>query len=134
MACIQKDQLHSVLSSTQTSITGKNLRSWLNEAGWPRMSWLVSLKEFICFISKFSTYFTVSDYIKFFDLFAGLASFMKVSWLSKHIDSSPWNWSSQEAGQVFLLCPSFMLPKCSISKVYWPGKWADPICGQACPI
>ena len=71
MACILKDQLHSVLSSTQTFITGKNLRSWLNEAGWPNWSWLASVKEFVCFISKFSTYFAVSDYINFLSSLLG---------------------------------------------------------------
>ena len=37
------------------------------------------------FMNKFSTYFVVSDYINN-DLLDGLARFMKVSWLSKHID------------------------------------------------
>ena len=65
MACILKDQLHSVLSSTQIFITGKNLWSWLNEAGWPNGSLRASVKEFVCFINKFSTYFAVSDYVNF---------------------------------------------------------------------
>ena len=85
MACILKDQLHSVLSSTQTFITGKNLRSWLNEAGWPNRSWLASVKEFVCFINKFSTYFAVSDYINFLTCLLG--------WLVS------WKW----AGSVSIL-------------------------------
>ena len=66
MAFILNDQFYSVLSSSQISITGKNLRSWLNEAGWPTRNWLASVKEFICIINKFSTYFPVSGYINFF--------------------------------------------------------------------
>ena len=85
MACILKDQLHSVLSSTPTFITGKNLRSWLNEAGWPNRSWLASVKEFVCFINKFSTYFAVSDYTNFLTCLLG--------WLVS------WKW----AGSVSIL-------------------------------
>ena len=85
MACIQKDQLHFVLSSSQTSITGKNLSSWLNEAGWHTRSWLTSVKEFICFINKFRMYFAVSDYIIFLTCLLG--------WLVS------WKW----AGSVSIL-------------------------------
>ena len=70
MAFILKDQLHLVLSSLQTFITGKNLRSWLNEAGWPNRRWLALVKEFVCFINKFSTY-AVSDYINFLTCLLG---------------------------------------------------------------
>ena len=71
MACILKDQLQSVSSSTQIFITGKNLRSWLNEAGWPNWSWLASVKEFLCFVHKFRTYFAVSEYIDFLTCLLG---------------------------------------------------------------
>ena len=71
MACILKDQLHSVLSSTQTFITAKNLRSLLNEAGWPNQSWLASVKDLVCFINKCNTYFAVSGYINFLNCLLG---------------------------------------------------------------
>ena len=130
MACILKDQLHSVLSSTQTFITGKNLRSWLNEAGWPNRSWLPSVKEFVCFINKFSMYFAVSDYINFLTCWLG--------WLVS------WKW----AGSVSILTFNhgiahprkldrfffFAQAPCNQNKVFnkqgvltwemgWPTKW-----------
>ena len=59
--------------------------SWLNEAGWPNRSCLASVKEFVCFINKFSMYFAVSDYINFFICLLG--------WLVS------WKW----AGSVSIL-------------------------------
>ena len=130
MACILKDQLHSVLSSSQTFITRKNLRSLLNEAGWPNRSWLASVKEFVCCINKFSTYFAVSDYTKFLICFLG--------WLVS------WKW----AGSVSILTFNhgiahprkqdrlffFAQAPCNENKVFnkqgvltcemgWPTKW-----------
>ena len=82
MACILKNQLHSVLSSTQIVITGKNLRSWLNETGWPNRSWLASVKGFIGFINKFGTYFANCDYIIFLACLLGwLVSWKWAGWV-----------------------------------------------------
>ena len=82
MACILKDQLHSVLSSNQIVITGKSLRSWLIEADWPNRSWLASVKRFIGFINKFGTYFANSDYIKFLTSMLGwLVSWKWAGWV-----------------------------------------------------
>ena len=130
MACILKDQLYSVLSSTQIFITEKNLRSWLNEAGWSNWSLLASLKEFLCFINKFSMYFVVSDYINFLTCLLG--------WLVS------WKW----AGSVSILTFNhgiahprkldrfffFVQAPCNQNKVFnkqgvltlemgWPTKW-----------
>ena len=82
MACILKDQLHSVLSSNQIVITGKSLRSWLIEADWPNRSWLASVKKFIGFINKFGTYFANSDYINFLTSMLGwLVSWKWAGWV-----------------------------------------------------
>ena len=136
MSCILKDELHSVLSSTPTFITGKNLRSWLNEAGWPNRSWLASVKEFVCFINKFSTYFAVSDYINFWTCLLG--------WLVS------WKW----AGSVSILTFNhgiahprkldrfFFVAQapCNQDKVfnkqelYWIKKWVDSLCDRATHI
>ena len=130
MACILKDQLHSVLSSTQTFITAKNLRSLLNEAGWPNRSWLASVKDFVSFINKCNTYFPVSGYINFLNCLLG--------WLLS------WKW----AGSVSILTfyhgiahPRkldgfffFAQPPCNKNKFFnkqgvltwemgWPTKW-----------
>ena len=85
MACILKDQVYSVLSSTQIFITEMNLKSWLNEADWPNRRWLASIKGFVCFINKFSTYFVVFEYITFLTCLLG--------WLVS------WKW----AGSVSIL-------------------------------
>ena len=70
---------------------------------------LSCLSKWICLLHKQIQYVFCSFWLyKFLDLLTGLARFMKVSWFSKHIDFWPWNCSSQEAGQVFYLCPSSM--------------------------
>ena len=130
MACIVKDQLYSVLSSTQIFITEKSFRSWLNEAGWPKRSWLASAKQFVCFMNKFSTYFVVSDYMNFLTCLLGwLVSWMwagSVSILTfNHGIAHPW-----KLDRFFF----FAQAPCNQNKVFneqgvftlemgWPTKW-----------
>ena len=102
----------------------------MRQTGWPNRSWLASVKEFFCFINKFSTYFSVSDYINFLTWFLG--------WLVS------WKW----AGSVSILTFNhgiahprkldrfffFAQAPCDQNKVFnkqgvltwemgWPTKW-----------
>ena len=102
----------------------------MRQTGWPNRSWLASVKEFFCFINKFSTYFSVSDYINFLTWFLG--------WLVS------WKW----AGSVSILTFNhgiadprkldrfflFAQAPCNQNKVFnkqgiltwgigWPTKW-----------
>ena len=134
MACILKDQLHSVLSSTQIFITGKNLRSWLNEAGGPNWSSLVSVKGFVSFVNKFSTYFTVSDYKNFLTCLLGwLVSWKWVGSVSI-LTFNHGNAHTRKMDRFFFAQAPCNQKKFSINKVYWLGKWVEPLSDEATHI
>ena len=133
MAFILKDQLHLVLSSLQTFITGKNLRSWLNEAGWPNRRWLALVKEFVCFINKFSTY-AVSDYINFLTCLLGwLVSWKWVGSVSI-LTFNHGNAHTRKMDRFFFAQAPCNQKKFSINKVYWLGKWVEPLSDEATHI
>ena len=130
MACVLKDQLHSILSSTETYITGKNLWSWLNEAGWTTSFWLASGKQFIWFINKLSTYFAVSDYINF--LIYLLGSLILWKWAGSVSILSFNHGVAHPRSPDRFLC--FGQTPCNQNKVFnmqgvltwemgWPTKW-----------
>ena len=101
---------------------------------WPNQSWLPSVKEIVCFINKFSMYFAVSDYINFLTCLLGwLVSWKWVGSVSI-LTFNHGNAHTRKMDRFFFAQAPCNQKKFSINKVYWLGKWVEPLSDEATHI